>query len=71
MNYLSALLGRLGMRRRTLAAALADPQTPPPAVRTARTGSYRASSREGSVRCGIADMPRAAGFRIIQGNGPA
>jgi hypothetical protein len=71
MSYVSALLGRLGMRRRTLVAALADRQTPPPAVRTARTGSYRASSREGSIRCGIADMPRAAGFRIIERNSPA
>ena len=71
MSYVSALLGRLGMRGRTLAAALADPQTPPSAVRTVRTGSYRASSREGSVWCGMADMPRAAGFRIIERNGPA
>jgi two-component system, NarL family, response regulator DevR len=39
MSYVSALLGRLGMRRRTLVAALADRQTPPPTVRTARTGS--------------------------------
>ena len=49
MSYVSALPGRLGMRRRILAVALADPQTPPPAVRTVRTGSYRASSREGSI----------------------
>jgi two-component system, NarL family, response regulator DevR len=35
MNYVPALLGRLGMQRRTQAAALADPQAPPPAVRAA------------------------------------
>jgi hypothetical protein len=38
---------------------------------SSRTGSNQASSREGNVRCRIANMPRADRFRIIERNRPA